>query len=87
MTACAGGYGDYGGGYASNGYVDGYYDNFYGPFDTGYWGGHGVFMYRGGDQDFHRHDSGHFRRDTADSFHAFHAHAAHPGGRRQARPG
>jgi hypothetical protein len=80
MTACAGGYG-YGhhGGYASNDFVDGYYDDFYGPFDTGYWGPDDVFMYRGGDHQFHRDEGGHFRHGGGQGFHTFHGPRGHPG--------
>ncbi len=54
-------------------YVDGYYDDFYGPFDVGYWGNDGVFMYRGGDKQFHRDNDGHFRRQAGGAgFHNFH---------------
>ncbi len=78
MTACADTYGhrDH---YASVGvYADGYYDGFYGPIDTGYWGDDGAFMYRGSDQQFHRDDSGHFRKDTAQGYHTVHTHADRP---------
>lgn len=60
-------------------YADGYYDDFYGPVDTGYWGDDGAFMYRGADQQFHRDDAGHFRKDAAQGYHTVHTHATRPG--------
>jgi hypothetical protein len=84
MTACADTYGHhdhYVAGYGVGIYADGYYDNFYGPVDTGYWGDDGVFMYRGSDQQYHRDDSGHFRKESAQGYHAVHTHAARPDAR------
>jgi hypothetical protein len=80
MTACADMYGHHDRyAYAGDGvYADGYYDDFYGPVDTGYWGDDGVFMYRGADQQYHRDDSGHFRKQTAQGYHSVHTHAARP---------
>ena len=54
------------------GYVDGYYDDFYGPFDVGYWGRDGVFIYRGADRQFRRDVGRHFRSDGFDGSHSFH---------------
>jgi hypothetical protein len=83
MAACADTYGPRAS-FGQNDYVDGFYDDFYGPFDTGYWGPDGAFMYRGRDRNFHHDDGGHFRHDMAQGFHSFHGPMAHPsgGGRR-----
>lgn len=80
MTACADTYGHHDRyAYAGDGvYADGYYDGFYGTVDTGYWGDDGAFMYRGSDRQFHRDDSGHFRKDQANGYKAVHTHAARP---------
>jgi len=79
LTACADMYGHHDRyAYGANSYADGYYDDFYGPIDTGYWGDDGAFMYRGTDQQFHRDDAGHFRKDSATGYHTMHAHAGHP---------
>ena len=66
--------------YAAGAYVDGYYDDFYGPFDAGYWGSDGVFMYRGSDHQFHRDDAHHVRKDAAQGYHSVHAPMARPDG-------
>lgn len=42
---------------------DGYYDGYYGPYTSGYWGGDGFFYYMGGDRQYRRDDSRHFRRE------------------------
>jgi hypothetical protein len=67
----------------AGGYVDGYYDDAYGPMYDGYWGDGDVFYYRANASDtFHRDDAHHFRRDSAQGFHTFHARAGHaPDGR------
>lgn len=79
MTACADTYGHHDRyAYANGGYADGYYDGYYGAVDTGYWGTDGAFMYRGADHQYHRDDSGHFRKDSAQGYHAVHTQAAHP---------
>jgi hypothetical protein len=64
--------------YAAGAYIDGYYDDFYGPFDAGYWGDDGVFMYRGADHQFHRDDAGHFRKDAATGYHPAHVPMMRP---------
>lgn len=66
------GYG-YRNGYYNDGYDEGYgspydvwYDGYYGPIDDGYWAGDGYFYYSTGrNRDWHRGESGHFRRDAA----------------------
>ncbi len=83
LTACEDMYGhhdDHHDRIAQAGFVDGYYDDFYGPFDAGYWGDDGVFVYRGSDRQFHRDDGGHFRRDGATGFHTMHGPEARPDG-------
>jgi hypothetical protein len=77
LGACMGSYG-YHDGYVGGDYVDGYYDDFYGPTDAGYWGSDGVFMYRGGDHQYHRDDAGHFHKEAAQGAHPIHVHAGHP---------
>jgi hypothetical protein len=71
-----------GGGYVSAGvggpvYYDGYYDGYYGPLHDGYWGDDNFFYYSGGrGRPFVRDEGGHFRRDAAGGYNAFHqAHA------------
>ena len=61
----------------SVGFVDGYYDDAYGPYDEGYWGDDGVFMYRGSDHQWHHDDAHHFRKDQATGFHTFHSQDGH----------
>jgi hypothetical protein len=62
--------GDYGDRYAySDGYYgspyDVWYDGYYGPIDSGYWGGDGYFYYTtGNSRDWRRGETGPFRREA-----------------------
>jgi len=45
---------------------DGYYDGSYGAFNDGYWGRDGAFHYSDGNNNWHRDDGRHFRRERGD---------------------
>jgi hypothetical protein len=100
LSACAGGYGLGGNGYAGGSYAyDGFYDDSYGPIYDGYWGNDGGFYYRSGEHDrrFRRGDPSHFSRSGApgSKFHAMQGSMTpgrgmrmpHFGGGGQGRPG